>query len=177
MRRCGGPERCGDFLIAPGGEPGTNGNQGDAQRTFTYLNLYGYCTDLVVCNRVLPSTVEDAFFDAWKVSQARHLEFIKECFDPIPIFHAPLMNREVVGIEALHELAGTIFDTRDPANRFYSGQAQELTSEDGTYTMKIPIPFTALDEISVIPTGRSWWSRWGTTGATLRYPTPWLACR
>ena len=26
----------------------------EAQRSFTYLNLYGYVTDAVVCNRVLP---------------------------------------------------------------------------------------------------------------------------
>jgi arsenite-transporting ATPase len=28
----------------------------EAQRTFTYLNLYGYATDAVVCNRLLPDS-------------------------------------------------------------------------------------------------------------------------
>jgi len=125
----------------------------ETQRTFTYLNLYGYLTDLVVCNRVLPSSVEDTFFDAWKVSQARHLQFISECFDPIPIFQAPLMNREVVGLEVLQELAGALFDTHDPTQWFYVGQAQEVTKEGVTYFMKIPIPFMALEDISVIRNG------------------------
>ena len=125
----------------------------ETQRTFTYLNLYGYRTDLVVCNRVLPDSVGDTFFDAWKVSQARHLQFINECFEPIPIFKAPLMDREVVGLDVLRELAGALFDTRDPAQLFYSGPVQELTKEGAEYSMKIPIPFTALEDISIIRNG------------------------
>ncbi len=31
----------------------------ESQRTYTYLNLYGYSTDLVVCNRLLPAQVKD----------------------------------------------------------------------------------------------------------------------
>lgn len=125
----------------------------ETQRTFTYLNLYGYLTDLVVCNRVLPSSLEDTFFDAWKVSQAQHLEFISECFDPIPILQAPLLDREVVGLEALQELAGAIFDTQDPARWFYASHAQEVTREGTAYTMRIPIPFTSLEDVSVIRNG------------------------
>ena len=125
----------------------------ETQRTFTYLNLYGYYTDLVVCNRVIPSSVGDTFFDAWKASQARHLEFINECFDPIPIFQAPLLNREVVGLEALGEMADALFDTRDPAQRFYTGPVQEVAKEGAEYTMRIPVPFTALEDVSIIRNG------------------------
>jgi arsenite-transporting ATPase len=41
----------------------------EAQRTFTYLNLYGYATDAVVCNRLLPDEVQDGYFAAWKVTR------------------------------------------------------------------------------------------------------------
>ena len=34
---------------------------GEAMRTFTYLNLYGYLTDAVIVNRVFPSEVGDYF--------------------------------------------------------------------------------------------------------------------
>jgi len=34
----------------------------EAQRTFTYLNLYGYATDAVICNRLIPAEVEDCYF-------------------------------------------------------------------------------------------------------------------
>ncbi len=125
----------------------------ETQRTFTYLNLYGYLTDLVVCNRVLPSSIEDHFFDAWKVSQTKHLEFIGECFDPIPILQAPLMDREVIGLEALQEMAGALFGTSDPALRLYTGRAQEIDRDGSAYIMRIPIPFTVLEDVSVIRNG------------------------
>src|SRR5436309_2195241 len=38
----------------------------EAQRTSTYLHLFGYPSDLVVANRVLPPEVTDAYFAAWK---------------------------------------------------------------------------------------------------------------
>lgn len=121
----------------------------ETQRTFTYLNLYGYSTDLVVCNRVIPETVDGTFFDAWKASQARHLHFIHECFDPIPILQAPLLNHEVVGLDTLQELATALFDAQDPIQRFFSGQSQQILGVEGGYAMTFPIPFTALGDISI----------------------------
>src|SRR5919201_1550336 len=38
---------------------------GEAMRTFTYLNLYGYLTDAVIVNRVFPTDVGDYFAD-WR---------------------------------------------------------------------------------------------------------------
>ena len=45
----------------------------EAQRAYTYLNLYGYATDAVVCNRMLPTAVTDGYFTAWKAVSYTHL--------------------------------------------------------------------------------------------------------
>ena len=74
-----------------------------------------YHTDLIVCNRVLPDTIGDSFFDTWKESQGRHLDLIHECFDPTPVLRAPLMDRETVGLDALQQMGRAIFDGEDPA--------------------------------------------------------------
>ena len=73
----------------------------EAQRTFTYLNLYGYPSDLVVCNRLIPDDVTDAYFSSWKESQERYFSLVEEGFSPLPILTAPLMDQEVVGLEML----------------------------------------------------------------------------
>ncbi|MBI2172180.1 MAG: ArsA family ATPase [Chloroflexi bacterium] len=122
----------------------------ETQRTFTYLNLYGYCTDLLVCNRVLPASLADSFFDAWKLSQAKYLSLINESFDPIPIIRAPLMGQEVVGLDRLKEMAQAVFGEQDPTQLFYKGQAQTVAREAGGYVMTIAVPFTALADISII---------------------------
>ena len=45
----------------------------EAQRTFTYLNLYGYLTDAVVVNRLFPDEVGSGYFGEWRRRQGeRH---------------------------------------------------------------------------------------------------------
>jgi arsenite/tail-anchored protein-transporting ATPase len=58
----------------------------EARRTYTYLSLFGYHTDAVVVNRLLPDAVADPWFDRWKELQAEHLAVIRDGFaglDPL----------------------------------------------------------------------------------------------
>ncbi len=77
----------------------------EAMRTFTYLNLYGYLTDAIVVNRVLPQEA-DGYFAAWRDVQAEQMELVRSAFAPLPILVAPWLPREVIGPERLDELAG-----------------------------------------------------------------------
>ena len=43
----------------------------EAMRTFTYLNLYGYLTDAVMVNRVLPEEAADGLLRATGASASR----------------------------------------------------------------------------------------------------------
>jgi arsenite-transporting ATPase len=122
----------------------------EAQRTFTYLNLYGYATDAVVCNRLLPPEVQDPYFEKWKESQAANLELIEECFAPLPIFTAPLFSQEMGGLALLGAMADEMFGTRDPAQHFYEGQTHHIVpGPDGTYTLNVPLPFAEKEGIQL----------------------------
>jgi arsenite-transporting ATPase len=125
----------------------------EAQRTFTYLNLYGYCTDLVVCNRIIPESVKDAYFESWKESQERYYVQIEEGFSPLPILRAPLMAQEVVGLEMLERFGQALYDDSDPTELKYEGQAHEIRQEDGIYTLTLALPFTSKEEISLSQIG------------------------
>src|SRR3954468_6683001 len=46
----------------------------EAMRTFTYLNLYGYLTDAVVVNRLLPA---EGYFAEWAELQREQLELVR----------------------------------------------------------------------------------------------------
>ena len=82
---------------------------GEAMRTFTYLNLYGYLTDAVIVNRVFPSEV-DGYFAAWREVQERHLALVRSAFAPVPVICAPYFDQEVVGPEMLDRMAQALFD-------------------------------------------------------------------
>ncbi|MEL7235236.1 MAG: ArsA family ATPase, partial [Chloroflexota bacterium] len=73
----------------------------ETQRTYTYLNLYGYATDAIICNRLIPDEVTDPYFDERKVKQKENLVFIGEAFGDLPLFTAPMFGNEVNGLDAL----------------------------------------------------------------------------
>lgn len=125
----------------------------EAQRTFTYLNLYGYPTDAIVCNRILPPEVEAKYFDAWKESQVRYFQLIEEAFSPIPIFRAPFFEREVVGQDMLRRMAGAIFGEQDPGQVFFKGQAHHIEKGDGHFLLTIHLPFSTKGDVSLLRTG------------------------
>ena len=69
---------------------------GEAMRTFTYLNLYGYLTDAVIVNRVFPAEV-GGYFARWRTRQEEHLELVHSAFAPVPVLRAPYFEQEVTG--------------------------------------------------------------------------------
>src|SRR5665213_3660929 len=86
---------------------------GEAMRTFTYLNLYGFLTDAVIVNRLFPAGVGD-YFAAWRRVQEEHLELVHSAFAPVPILRAPYFEQEVVGPGMLDRLAEALFAPHDP---------------------------------------------------------------
>jgi arsenite-transporting ATPase len=125
----------------------------EAQRTFTYLNLYGYSTDLIVSNRIIPASVGDQYFTAWKGAQARYGNLVDEAFAPLPIFKVPLMDQEVVGIEMLRKMAGAIYGDADPAKVFFHGQPQVIEKIDTGYLLKLRLPFITKNEVKLARSG------------------------
>jgi arsenite-transporting ATPase len=114
----------------------------EAQRTFTYLNLYGYLTDAVIVNRIFPADVEGGYFGGWLAHQQRNLEEVRQGFSPVPVLTARYFEEEVVGPQMLDRLGTDVFDGLSPQEMLYTELAQELSTEDGVATLRIPIPFT-----------------------------------
>src|SRR6201996_3651053 len=54
---------------------------GEAMRTFTYLNLYGYLTEAGVGKRMFPAG-GGQYFDAWRRVQEENLELVNSAFAP-----------------------------------------------------------------------------------------------
>ncbi|MGD0765993.1 MAG: TRC40/GET3/ArsA family transport-energizing ATPase [Dehalococcoidia bacterium] len=125
----------------------------EAQRSFTYLNLYGYVTDAVVCNRLLPETVEDSYFSIWQEAQQKYRRRIEESFSPLPILTAPLLEHEVVGVETLREIGQHLFGEEDPTRIYYPAVAQEVRAKNGRYVLSLAMPFVSKDDISLAQRG------------------------
>ena len=126
---------------------------GEAMRTFTYLNLYGFLTDAVVVNKVFPDTVGE-YFEGWRALQEEQLELVRSAFAPVPVLHAPYFEQEVVGAEMLDRLADVLFsDGLDPAAVMHEEITQQLEQSEEGATLRIAIPFTTKEEISLRQVG------------------------
>jgi arsenite/tail-anchored protein-transporting ATPase len=120
----------------------------EAQRSFTYFHLYGYPTDLIVANRVLPAAA-GAYFDSWREAQARYLPIVEDQFAPVPVRTIPYFDQEIVGLRQLAELGRALFGDSDPAHFLYRGRPYYVRREDGGYTLSLELPFTSREEISL----------------------------
>jgi arsenite-transporting ATPase len=122
----------------------------EAQRAFTYLNLYSYATDLIVSNRIIPPAVQDGYFSTWKEIQKKYGQMIEEAFAPLPILAVPLFDQEVVGLKMLRRMAESIYGDGDPTQVYYTGQAQRVEKNEHGYTLTIPLPFVSKEEVQLI---------------------------
>jgi len=122
----------------------------EAQRTLTYLNLFGYSTDSVIVNRILPQTVSDSYFAGWKESQRKYIEYIDEAFSPLPILNMPLLDQEVVGVEMLRRMAAAVYGEDDPTQFYYKGQIQTIDKVEDGYVLNLKLPFASKEQVSLI---------------------------
>ncbi|MCB9456566.1 MAG: ArsA family ATPase [Anaerolineaceae bacterium] len=114
----------------------------ETQRTYTYLNLYGYATDAIICNRIIPDEVNDSYFAMWKANQKENLVFIREAFGEMPLMTAPLFGQEVSGLDALRQLAEHLYHDQNPAQRLFDGKSHNIVSDNaGGFHLTVPLPF------------------------------------
>jgi len=125
----------------------------EAQRTFTYLNLYGYFTDLVICNRLIPEGVKEPYFQAWKDSQKKYHQLIEEGFGPLPISDVPLMEQEIVGIPMLETMAKALYGENDPTAVLFEGKVQDIYKENRHYVLALSLPFATREKVSLTQIG------------------------
>jgi arsenite-transporting ATPase len=122
----------------------------ETQRTYTYLNLYGYATDAIICNRLIPDEVTDPYFAERKEKQKENLEFIAEAFGDLPLFTAPMFGNEVNGLEALRALGEQLYSEQSPAQKLYEGTTHTISDEkDGSYKLSVKLPFVDKDDLDL----------------------------
>jgi arsenite/tail-anchored protein-transporting ATPase len=125
----------------------------EARRTYTYLNLFGYRVDAVVCNRLLPAEVHDPYFEKWKAVQSEHLGTIREAFSPVPVLTVPLYDREMIGVELLDTLGQALYEGSDPAGILYKDEPVKVNKRGDGYVLSLRLPFTEKAELDLLRKG------------------------
>ena len=126
----------------------------EALRAETYLALFGYPIDGVVCNRVLqPGNYADAFMQDLYHNQENLRQTIHNTFAPLPIWEAPYYSHDILGINPLGELAQAVFGELDPTQVFHRGPIQEVVHKGNTFILRLPLPHVEMDKVLMTKKG------------------------
>ncbi len=142
----------------------------ETRRAYTYLNLFGFVCDAVIANKVLPDEVTDKYFAEWKASQQRYLEEVEASFGALPIFKVRLYEREVVGFDALRQMAKDLYGDHDPTERFAEIKPMRVVKRGKDYWLELQLPFTERGEIHLFRKGDELIIRVGTIKRHLVLP-------
>jgi arsenite/tail-anchored protein-transporting ATPase len=113
----------------------------EARRAFTHLNLYGFNTDAIIINRVLPEEAGTGYWAGWHDIHVRYEEEIRTCFSPLPILRIPMMEAEVHGMSMLKRIGNEAFGEYNASQVLYKGKTQEIRIEDDKYYLDLILPF------------------------------------
>lgn len=126
----------------------------ETQRAFVYFSLHGLTVDTVFVNRVLPESVQDAYFQEWRESQQQILAEMDAYFAPVPVKRIPLFHHEVLGRQRLEELARAMYGSEeDPAAALRTERPYSFEKVNGHYEVRLQMPFADKKDISLFKKG------------------------
>ena len=125
----------------------------ETQRAYTYLNLYGYPTDAMICNRLIPENADGSYWKGWKSTQAENFQLIEECFSPLPVLKVPLLEYEAIGTEALEKVGRLLYNETDPTHVLFEGKPMSIDRDNGDYVLTLWLPFIAKGDVSLMRSG------------------------
>jgi arsenite-transporting ATPase len=112
----------------------------ETQRAFSFLSLFGYPVDAVILNRVLPEAADGGYLAGWREIQRGYLAEAEQVFPGIALRRSRLYDREMVGVEALSQMAREIYDTVDPSRPFSEANPLQFAEVDGSYVLTVRLP-------------------------------------
>jgi arsenite-transporting ATPase len=127
----------------------------EAQRAYTYMNLFGYLVDAVFVNRLLPDEMGDPYMRHWKAIQKEYYGLVEEFFSPSRLFKAKLFDKEMLGLERLDEFGLHIFGNANPADVFCDRKPMIITRANGDYLLSWHIPGVTKDDIDMWTKGEN----------------------
>jgi arsenite-transporting ATPase len=142
----------------------------EAQRTLSYLALYGYPVDAVLVNRVPGRELRAIAQSAWLDRQREQIEAIDRTFAPLPCLTASLSLEEPIGLELISALGRELYAERDPLDRMSSGQALHIATSGDQSTVRMPVPGVDRDDIRLDRLGDELVVTLGAYRRTVRLP-------
>lgn len=125
----------------------------ETKRNYMYMNLYDFNVDGVYINRILPSDMENPFFDRWLDIQSGYIEELSAIFADIPLYKVPWFDSELQGVEGLDKIAESALEKWDVFKIHEFCRGVRYDSIDNGYLLTLFLPHIASDALDVHESG------------------------
>jgi len=112
----------------------------ETKRNYMYMNLYNFNVDGFYINRILPTDINNDFFDQWIKLQGEYITGLKATFSALPIYEIPWYEEELRGVENIQRIVkGVLKDNKVFESKAVTQREKFEKTEDG-YTLEVFIP-------------------------------------
>ena len=123
----------------------------ETQRTYTYLNLYGYATDAIICNRIIPDEVTDPVFRAGERQAARehrlHRRSLRRTADADA---RRCSGRKSAGWKRCASSATLLYGDTNPVEKLFAGKtAPDHRAGRRLHAVSVPLPFADKKDLDI----------------------------
>ncbi|HET8717196.1 MAG TPA: ArsA family ATPase, partial [Nocardioidaceae bacterium] len=125
----------------------------EARRSLTTLTMFGYRVDGVVANRVFPTGGADPWRQGWVESQQKVLAEVATSFDGVPVWHAPFLPEEPVGVAALTAAAEQAYAGTDPLAIAERADPLTVRRTPRGMVLRLELPFVDKDDVDLARPG------------------------
>ena len=113
----------------------------ETKRSYMYLNLYNFNVDGIYINRIIPSEVNNNFFDTWKQIQKKYIEELDDVFWGIPTYKIKWYDSDVNGVEGLEKIANDFLEDKKIFDVLKITENETFKKLEQGYLLDLYIPF------------------------------------
>ena len=112
----------------------------ETKRNYMYMNLYNFNVDGIYINRILPTNIDNRFFDQWIELQKEYITSLKESFAALPIYEIPWYDEELRGEDNIRRIVNDVFAENDVfESRIITERENFIQTETG-YQLDVNVP-------------------------------------
>lgn len=112
----------------------------ETKRNYMYMNLYNFNVDGIYINRILPTNIDNRFFDQWIELQKEYITSLKESFAALPIYEIPWYDEELRGEDNIRRIVNDVFAENDVfESRIITERENFIQTETG-YQLDVSVP-------------------------------------
>ena len=103
----------------------------------------------IYITRILPSDLDNAFFEQWIAIQKEYIACIKESFSALPIYEIPWYDEELRGEKAIRRIVENVLAGKDVFAGKNTTEREYFEQTENGYQLKVFLPYAKKENIDL----------------------------